>query len=525
MWKGDLVVAPTRPTTRSRATSSASTATGERSAALRRGRRAARRRRPRQPHRPAHARGPQRHRQASPRASTSTAPAPTATSPQQPDRRHRPTARGVSARRQRHRPQLRPQEQHHRRLRPARPQRLLGRRRTTASSSRTAGTSRSRARHGHLAAVPDQRQPGARQLHRLQAGRLLRRRPSPTGTCFPGCETNDNGQGVNVIDGANRTIVDGNWINGLRSGMQVSAPTVAPATSSATTTSASRRTATPRRSTATASGCTWNTKTTRSRNNDDREHRPGGHRHSTSAACLRQPDLAEHDSATSATPGIDMCPVRQVNVNGTQPDGADHAVHYPVITSGHDQRRLGHRAERTRSSRSSARATTRPLRPGRVPTSAPRSRTAPARGRSRSPCRPATIVTATSSVGNPLNTSEFAQNVAVPGGVPDVHGATFSSFDGLRRQRPERHPGRHGAGLGLARSDDGIAGRPRRQPRHTPPGPADGADDRRVHLLDRERRQRAAPALEQRRPGRARCRSPASTSGRRRRPSTRTPSR
>ncbi len=44
------------------------------------------------------------------------------------------------------------------------------------------------------------------------------------GHCFPGCEANDNGQGVNLIDGTNRTIVDGNWIEGLRSGVAVNAP-------------------------------------------------------------------------------------------------------------------------------------------------------------------------------------------------------------------------------------------------------------------------------------------------------------
>ena len=73
------------------------------------------------------------------------------------------------------------------------------------------------------------------------------------GHCFPGCEANDNGQGVNIIDGSNRTIVDGNWIDGLRSGVAVNVAGVARATSSATTSSASPPTAAPASSTATGS--------------------------------------------------------------------------------------------------------------------------------------------------------------------------------------------------------------------------------------------------------------------------------
>ena len=44
------------------------------------------------------------------------------------------------------------------------------------------------------------------------------------GKCFPGCEANDNGQGINIIDGSNRTIVDGNYINSLRSGVAINSP-------------------------------------------------------------------------------------------------------------------------------------------------------------------------------------------------------------------------------------------------------------------------------------------------------------
>ena len=41
------------------------------------------------------------------------------------------------------------------------------------------------------------------------------------GTCYPSC--NDNGQAVNIIDGSNRTIVQGNFLSSLRNAVQISA--------------------------------------------------------------------------------------------------------------------------------------------------------------------------------------------------------------------------------------------------------------------------------------------------------------
>ena len=41
------------------------------------------------------------------------------------------------------------------------------------------------------------------------------------------------------------------------------------------------------------------------------------------------------------------------------------------------------------------------------------------------------IVTATATALGNINTSEFAQNVAVPGAPPDVRGATYSSWTGF----------------------------------------------------------------------------------------------
>ena len=126
-------------------------------------------------------------------------------------------------RRQRHRPQLRAEEQHHRRLRPARPQRLRGRQQRRRRVL-------PRLEPGPRAARRTPRCRTRSTTTRCSATTSASTRPASTtrayavGRCFPGCETNDNGQGVNVIDGSNRTIVDGNCITGLRSGIAVNSP-------------------------------------------------------------------------------------------------------------------------------------------------------------------------------------------------------------------------------------------------------------------------------------------------------------
>ena len=79
-------------------------------------------------------------------------------------------------------------------------------------------------------------------------------------------------------------------------------------------------------------------------------------------------------------PGIDMYPMKQVNINGTQPLGADHAVFYPVITAATTSSVSGTAPKNAIVEvfrRPTIRASTAPA----SPSSAARSRTAAATGR------------------------------------------------------------------------------------------------------------------------------------------------
>jgi CSLREA domain-containing protein len=149
------------------------------------------------------------------------------------------------------------------------------------------------------------------------------------GHCFPGCETNDNGQGINMIDGTNRTIVDGNWIDGLRSGIQVNA-----AWSTGNIIRNNHIGVAPNGGNGQIGRygvwLHWNTKSDQVINNEIANTAWAGIALDTPS--VYDSPISQNTFRNTGYPAIDMYPLTQVNVNGTQPSGADHAVFYPVIT-------------------------------------------------------------------------------------------------------------------------------------------------------------------------------------------------
>ena len=246
------------------------------------------------------------------------------------------------------------------------------------------------------------------------------------GRCFPGCETNDNGQGVNVIDGTNRTIVDGNTITGLRSGVAVTSPVsqgnivrnnVIGTSPLGAATTINRY----------GVWLTWQAQNNTVQNNQIAN---------TGWAGIGLDQSSVYDNLISMNtmknvgyPGIDMFPMKQVNINGTQPGGADHAVFYPVITAA---------TTTSVSGTAPANAIVEVYRSTNDPglhgpgESFVGSTVASGAGAwsLAATLSPGAIVTATATTYGNINTSEYGPNVAVPGANPDVHGVTFSSWTG-----------------------------------------------------------------------------------------------
>lgn len=247
------------------------------------------------------------------------------------------------------------------------------------------------------------------------------------GKCFPGCEANDNGQGINIIDGSNRTIVDGNYINSLRSGVAITSPV-----------SKGNIVRNNFIGTAPNGGAgninrygvwlSWQAQLNTVVNNKIAN---------TGWAGIGLDGSAVYDNLLSMNtfknvgyPGIDMFPMKQVNINGTQPLGADHATFYPVITNATTTSVSG--TAMNNAIVEIYRTTNDPglYGPGE---SFVGSTVASSSGAwSINATLPAgAIVTATATAYANINTSEFAQNVAVPGAPPEVHGVTFSSWEGF----------------------------------------------------------------------------------------------
>ena len=160
-------------------------------------------------------------------------------------------------------------------------------------------------------------------------------------------------------------------------------------------------------------------------------------------------------------PGIDMYPMKQVNLNGTQPLGADHAVFYPVITAATTTSVAG--TAMKNAIVEVFRTTNDPglYGPGE---SFVGSTVASATGDwSLSAALPAgAILTATATTYGNVNTSEYAQNVAVGGAPPDVHGATFSSWEGFSGTAMTNIPLGTAATSSTASRQHGVADRPGR---------------------------------------------------------------
>jgi len=233
--------------------------------------------------------------------------------------------------------------------------------------------------------------------------------------------------GVNVIDGSNRNIVDGNYITGLRSGVTVNSPV------SQGNIVRNNTIGTSPLGVATVINrygvwLTWQTFNNSVINNKISNTGWAG-------IGLDQPSV--YDNLVSMNtlknvgyPGIDMYPMKQVNINGTQPQGADHAVFYPVIDAA---------TTTAVSGTAPANAIVEVFRTTNDPglygpgESFVGSTVASGAGAwsLAAVLPPGAIVTATATAIGNINTSEYAQNVAVPGAPPDIRGATFSSWTGF----------------------------------------------------------------------------------------------
>ena len=245
------------------------------------------------------------------------------------------------------------------------------------------------------------------------------------GHCWPGCESNDNGQGVNVIDGANRTIVDGNYIAGLRNGLMVEA-----AWSSGNIIRNNHIGVGPTGANASINDngifVHWDTKTNTFSNNDIRNVGMAG-------IALDSPSVYD-DLLTKNTfrniggLGIDMYPLGQVNVNGTQPSGADHAVFYPVISSATTTAVSGTAPKGASVEIYGTFGNPGSYGPGRTYLTTATANASTGAFSAPVTLQPGDVVTAIANSG--INTSEFSVNVAVPGAPPTVHGVTFSSWTG-----------------------------------------------------------------------------------------------
>ncbi len=248
------------------------------------------------------------------------------------------------------------------------------------------------------------------------------------GHCFPGCETNDNGQGINVIDGSNRTIVDGNWIDGLRSGIQVNA-----AWSTGNIIRNNHIGIAPNGGNGTINRygvwLHWNTKQDQVINNEIGNTGWAGI--SLDSPSVYDNLISQNTFRNVGYPAIDMYPLQQVNVNGTQPLGADHAVLYPVITSASTSTVSGTAPRSAKVEVYLSWNDPGQNGPGRTYLgTATASSTGSGVWSLPVSLNAGDVVTATASVSN-LNTSEFGVNVAVPGAPPHVHGVTFSTWTGF----------------------------------------------------------------------------------------------
>ncbi len=249
------------------------------------------------------------------------------------------------------------------------------------------------------------------------------------GQCWPGCESNDNGQGVNVIDGANRTIVNGNYITGNRNGVQIEA-----AWSTGNVIENNHIGISPNgmNSTINDNGVFvhWDTKGNTVANNDIRNAGKAG-------VALDSPsvydDLITQNTYRNIGSGlaIDNYPLGVVNVNGAQPSGSDHAVFYPVITSVTTTSVSGTAPKGSVVEIYNTFAGPGSYGPGRNYLTSVTANASTGAFTASVSLNPGDVVTATATTGvaPTADTSEFGVNVAVPGAVPTVHGVTFSDWE------------------------------------------------------------------------------------------------
>jgi hypothetical protein len=231
------------------------------------------------------------------------------------------------------------------------------------------------------------------------------------GGCYPACAV-DNGQGVNLVDGVSDTVVQGNWIIGVRSGIQISARASTGNTIEGNHVGISPSGAVGRIE---RTGIVLHDGTS---GNLIAANTIGGNRE----AAVSMDDPASFQNRVSqnamlarSAPAIDLFPTGTANVNGSVLSTGEASERYPLLLS--VSRRLVSGTAPAGSLVEIFAAGARPgfFGPGRTYLRTVRA-TAAGRFRIRMKLHPGVALTATAY--GLLGTSEFGPNVAVPGGHP-----------------------------------------------------------------------------------------------------------
>jgi hypothetical protein len=239
------------------------------------------------------------------------------------------------------------------------------------------------------------------------------------GQCYPGCLVNDNGQGVNVIDGSNRTIVQGNWIDGNRNGVQINSPV-----STGNVVRSNHIGVSPSGQDGFIGNwgvfVHWNPTNLTISGNEITNAALGGVVIDSQAS--RQITISRNTMRNVGSPAIDNWPVHVINVNGTQPDAGNGAEMYPVITSASTTAVSGTAPANAIVEVYTSHDLPGAYGPGDTFVAATTASGSGAWSVSAS-LTPGQVVTSTAT--NNGNTGEFGVNVAVPGGSSPV--VTFTN--------------------------------------------------------------------------------------------------
>jgi Ricin-type beta-trefoil lectin domain len=229
------------------------------------------------------------------------------------------------------------------------------------------------------------------------------------GGCYPACAV-DNGQGVNLVDGVSDTVVQGNWIIGVRSGLQVSAVASVGNVIEGNHVGISPTGAVGRIEQA---GIVLHDGTS---GNLIARNTIGGNRYGAifmdDPASFRN-RVTQNAILSAAAPAIDLFPTGVANVNGSLIAGSEASERYPLLLA--VSRRVVSGSAPPGSIVELFAAGARPgfFGPGRTYLRTVRA-TATGRFRIRVRLRPGVVLTSTAYGLRGM--SEFGPNVAVPGG-------------------------------------------------------------------------------------------------------------